>query len=79
MKKDFLFLAGEQLGNMRLTAEGARTLFESELSPLYHTLMEGGQTEEAIALDAIGTALNTLEQQIHDLQLAYTAVSSVEK
>ena len=79
MKKDFLFLAGERLGNMRLTAEGARTLFESELPPLYHTLMEGGQTEEALALDTIGTALNTLEQQIHDLQLVYTTASSVDK
>lgn len=78
MGKDFRFFAGERLGNMRLTAEGSRTLFESELSPLYRTLMEGGQAEEAIALDTIGTALNTLEQQVHDLQLAYAAADNVE-
>ncbi len=79
MKKDFLFLAGEQLRNMRLVAEGARTLSENDISSLYGFLMKNGKEEEALSLDTIGTALNTLEQQIHDLQLAYAAASSVEK
>lgn len=79
MEKDFQFLAGEQLRNMRLVAEGARTLFENDISSLYGFLMKNGKEEEALSLDTIGTALNTLEQQIHDLQLAYAAASSVEK
>ncbi len=79
MEKDFQFLAGEQLRNMRLVAEGTRTLFENDISSLYGFLMKNGKEEEALSLDTIGTALNTLEQQIHDLQLAYVAASNVEK
>lgn len=79
MEKDFQFLAGEQLRNMRLVAEGARTLFENDISSLYGFLMKHGKEEEALSLDTIGTALNTLEQQIHDLQLACAAASNVEK
>ena len=78
MEKDFQFLAGEQLRNMRLVAEGARTLFENDISSLYGFLMKNGKEEEALSLDTIGTALNTLEQQIHDLQLAFVAASNVE-
>lgn len=72
MDTDFLFIAGEGLGSMRLTAEGARTLFENQLSPLYGLLLSLGRQEKAIALDTIGTALNQLEGQIHDLQTACT-------
>ena len=79
MEKTFMFIAGETLANMRLTAEGARTLFENELSPLYGFLMKNGKEEEALALDTIGTALTTLEQQAHDLQRAYAAEFKVEK
>lgn len=75
MERNITVIAGE----MRLVAEGARSLFESELSSLYGFLMKNGKEEEAIALDTIGTALNTLEQQIHDLQLACAAASNVEK
>ena len=77
MEKTFMFIAGETLANMRLVAEGARSLFENELSPLYGFLMKNGKEEEALALDTIGTALSTLEQQAHDLQRAYAA--TVEK
>ena len=79
MEKTFMFIAGETLANMRLVAEGARTLFESELSSLYGFLMKNGKEEEALALDTIGTALTTLEQQAHDLQRAYAAEFKVEK
>ena len=75
MEKDF----GEMLAMMRLTAEGAHTLFENELSSLYGFLMKNGKEEEALALDTIGTALATLEQHIHDLQRAYAAEFKVEK
>ena len=75
MEKDF----GEMLAMMRLTAEGACTLFENELSSLYGFLMKYGKEEEALALDTIGTALATLEQQSHDLQRAYAAEFKVEK
>ena len=79
MEKTFMFIAGETLANMRLVAEGARTLFESELSSLYGFSMKNGKEEEALALDTIGTALTTLEQQAHDLQRAYAAEFKVEK
>ena len=78
MERNFMFIAGETLANMRLTAEGARTLFENGISSLYGFLRKNGKEEEALSLDIIGTALNTLEQQIHDLQLAYAAASNVE-
>ena len=79
MEKTFMFIAGETLANMRLVAEGARSLFENELSPLYGFLMKNGKEEEALALDTIGMALTTLEQQAHDLQRAYAAEFKVEK
>lgn len=79
MEKDFTFVAGEMLGKMRLTAEGARTVFESHLAPLYGELLSDGRQEEAVALDSIGAALNWLEEQIHDLQLAYAAQVQMEK
>ena len=75
MERNITVIAGE----MRLVAEGARSLFESELSSLYGFLMMNGKEEEALALDTIGTALTTLEQQAHDLQRAYAAEFKVEK
>ena len=54
-------------------------MFESDLSSLYGFLMNNGKEEEALALDTIGTALATLEQQAHDLQRAYAAEFKVEK
>ena len=79
MEKTFMFIAGETLANMRLVAEGARTLFEDELSSLYGYLMKNGKEEEALALDTIGTAINALEQEAHELQTAYVAEFKVEK
>ena len=79
MEKTFMFVAGETLANMRLVAEGARTLFEDELSSLYGFLIKNGKEEEALALDTIGTAINALEQQAYDLQRAYAAELKVEK
>ena len=79
MEKTFMFVAGETLANMRLVAEGARTLFENELSSLYGFLIKNGREEEALTLDTIGTALATLGQQTCDLQRAYAAEFKVEK
>ncbi len=73
MEKDFMYIAGETLANMRLVAEGARTLFENELSPLYGFLLRNDKAEQALALDTIGTALATLQQKTHDLQTAHAA------
>ena len=67
------------IAEMRLVAEGARSLFESELSSLYGFLMKNGKEEEALALDTIGTALATLEQQAHDLQCSCVAEFKMEK
>ena len=79
MEKTFMFVAGETLANMRLVAEGARTLFEDELSSLYGFLIKNDKEEEALALDTLGTALATLEQHTHDLQRACAAEFKVEK
>jgi len=66
MEKDF----GEVLAMMRLVAEGARTMFENELSPLYGFLMKNGRTEEALVLDTIGIAIHVLEQHARELHTA---------
>ena len=66
MEKDF----GEVLAIMRLVAEGARTMFENELSPLYGFLLKTGRADEALALDTIGTAINVLEQHARELHTA---------
>ena len=58
------------LAEMRLVAEGARSLFESELSSLYGLLMKNGREEEALALDTIGTAINMLEAYARELHMA---------
>ena len=79
MEKTFMFVAGETLANMRLVAEGARSLFENDITSLYGFLMNNGKEEEALALDTIGTALATLEQQAHDLQCSCVAEFKMEK
>ena len=66
MEKDF----GEVLAIMRLVAEGARTMFENELSPLYGFLLKNGRADEALALDTIGTAINMLEAYARELHTA---------
>ena len=75
MEHNIALIAGE----MRLTAEGARSLFESELSPLYGWLMKNGKEEEALALDTIGTALALMEGWACELQRGCAAEYRVGK
>lgn len=70
MEKDFLFMAGHTLGKMRLTVEGAVLLYENDVSTCYQEALAAGRTDEALALDMLGTALHDLRQDISALQAA---------
>ena len=73
MEHNIALIAGE----MRLMTEGARSLFESELSPLYGWLMKNGKEEEALALGTIGTALALMEGWACELQRGCAAGDKV--
>ncbi len=62
---------GKSLANMRIVIEGAVHLFEMEVDPLYQLALENGRKEQALALDTLGAALNTLYGQIADVQASY--------
>lgn len=70
MEKDFLFTAGHTLSKMRLTVEGAVLLYESDVATYYQEALVAGRTDEALALDMLGTALHELRQDIAALQAA---------
>ena len=55
---------------MRLTLEGAASFFENDLSGHYREALAAGRTDEALALDMLGTALNELRREVTELQAA---------
>ena len=70
MEMDFTLNAGQALNRMRLTLEGATTVFENELAGCYREALVAGQTDTALALDMLGTALHELRQEVATLQEA---------
>ena len=68
MEMDFMLTAGQSLNRMRLLLEGATVFFENELSGRYRAALEDGRTDEALALDMLGTTLNELRQEVATLQ-----------
>ena len=68
MEMDFMLNAGQALNKMRLTLEGATTFFETDLSGHYREALAAGRTDEALALDMLGTALNELRREVAELQ-----------
>ncbi len=67
-EEDYMEFASEVLSKMRLVLEGAVTLFEDELCPVYKLIRESGECTAMLAFDDIGTALYLLKQYIIQLQ-----------
>ena len=65
-----MWKAGKTLAEMRLVAEGAIQLYAS-LNPLYQKAVEEGRLEDAVSLDTLEGALNTLKDHITELQTAH--------
>lgn len=57
------------LTDMRLTAEGAVTLFENEAAPLFVLAMDTKQHEAKNAFNTIGNAIYILRDSVRLLQL----------
>ncbi len=68
---DYMEFASEELSKMRLVLEGAVTLFEDELCPVYKLICEAGECTAMLAFDDIGTALYELKQHIRQLQATH--------
>ena len=68
---DYMEFACEALSKMRLVMEGAVTLFEDEVCPVYKQIRESGESSAILAFDDIGTALYELRQYIRQLQEAH--------
>lgn len=68
MEMDFMLTAGQSLNRMRLLLEGATVFFENELSGRYRAALGADNTDEALALDMLGTTLNELRQEVAALQ-----------
>ena len=64
-------LASDILSKMRLVIEGAVTLFEDEVCPVYKQIRESGESSAILAFDDIGTALYKLRQYLRHLQEAH--------
>ena len=64
-------LASDILSKMRLMIEGAVTLFEDEVCPVYKQIRESGESAALLAFDDIGTALYELRQYVRQLQEAH--------
>ena len=52
---DYMEFTGEALSKMRLVLEGAVTLFEDELCPVYKLMREAAEPSAMLAFDDIGT------------------------
>ena len=68
---DCMEVASDILSKMRLVLEGAVTLFEDELCPVYKLMRESGESAALLAFDDIGTALYVLKQHVIQLQEAH--------
>ena len=68
---DYMELASDVLSKMRLVMEGAVTLFEDELCPIYKLMREAAEPSALLAFDDIGTALYVLKQHVIQLQEAH--------
>lgn len=71
IEDDYMDLASDVLSKMRLVMEGAVTLFEDEVFPVYNQIRESGESATLLAFDDIGTALYELRQYILQLQEAH--------
>ena len=68
---DFMMLTREAFSKMRLVLEGAITLLEDEICPMYRQIREISELSAIRAFDDIGTALYMLRQHVYQLQEAH--------
>ena len=68
---DYTYLASDILSKMRLVLEGAVTLLEDEVCPVYKQIRKSRETAALLAFDDIGTALYELRQYVRQLQAAH--------
>ena len=71
VEDDYMALASDVLSKMRLVMEGAVTLFEDEVCPVYNQIRESREAAALLAFDDIGTALYELRQYVRQLQEAH--------
>ena len=71
LEDDYMVFASEALSKMRLVTEGAVTLLEDEVCPVYKRIRESGEPAVILAFDDIGTALYELRQYVRQLQEAH--------
>ena len=70
-EEQYMELVSDSLSKMRLVIEGAVTLLEDEVCPIYKQIRESGESAAILAFDDIGTALYELRQYIRQLQEAH--------
>lgn len=58
----------DRLNEMRLLIDGALSLYEDETTSLMLLARKNAAIDAALALDAIGTVLYSVKQQICDMQ-----------
>lgn len=68
---DFMEMTSETFSKIRLILEGAVTLFEDDICPIYRQIQETDELSTIQAFDDIGTALYVLRQHVYQLQEAH--------
>lgn len=64
----YFWNVGNDIADIRLLAEGALALYESDAEPLHRLGMKNNEEVAASAFDTIGTALYDLRKRIADMQ-----------
>ena len=64
----YFWNVGNDIADIRLLAEGALALYESDAEPLHRLGMKHNEEVAASAFDTIGTALYDLRQRIAEMQ-----------
>lgn len=64
----YFWNVGNDIADIRLLAEGALALYESDAEPLHRLGMNNNEEVAASAFDTIGTALYDLRQRIAEMQ-----------
>ena len=78
IEDDFMWVAGNSFGEMRLMVEGDITLFEDDAGVLCRLAREAQKKEAHLALNDIGTALYSFRNHIRTLQAAHYEAATQE-
>ncbi|MEE1200993.1 MAG: hypothetical protein U0L09_10110 [Christensenellales bacterium] len=78
----YFWNVGNDIADIRLLAEGALALYESDAEPLHRLGMKNNEEVASSAFDTIGTALYDLRERIANMQeghLQETIRQSIER